>query len=79
MPEAQIPEPGVAGNEWETHAGWWQEHFTDGADPEYEEQILPLVDLHLAGASLLLDVGCGEGQLSRRAACALVLVSSGST
>ena len=29
---------------WETHAGWWQEHFTDGADPEYEEQILPLVD-----------------------------------
>ena len=29
---------------WEQHAGWWQEQFTDGADPEYEEQILPLVD-----------------------------------
>ena len=33
------------------NAGWWQEHFTDGADPEYEEQILPLVDVHLAGAT----------------------------
>jgi hypothetical protein len=27
---------------WETHAGWWIDGFTDGADPEYEEQILPL-------------------------------------
>jgi SAM-dependent methyltransferase len=53
---------------WETHAGWWQEHFTDGADPEYEEQILPLLDEHLVGATRVLDVGCGEGQLSRRAA-----------
>jgi SAM-dependent methyltransferase len=53
---------------WERHAGWWQEYFTDGADPEYEEQILPLADVHLAGATRILDVGCGEGQLSRRAA-----------
>ena len=27
---------------WERHADWWQESFTNGADPEYEEQILPL-------------------------------------
>jgi len=53
---------------WETHAGWWQRHFTDGVDPEYEEQILPLADQHLAHASRLLDVGCGEGQVSRRVA-----------
>jgi len=53
-------------DEWETHAGWWQREFTDGADPEYEEQILPLVDEHLAGVRHLLDVGCGEGQVSRR-------------
>ena len=27
---------------WERNAGWWQDGFTDGADAEYEEQILPL-------------------------------------
>jgi SAM-dependent methyltransferase len=60
--------PGVEFSEWEQNAGWWQEHFTDGADPEYEEQILPLVDVHLAGMQRVLDVGCGEGQLARRIA-----------
>jgi len=53
---------------WEQHAEWWQEAFTDGADPEYEEQILPLVDEQLAGRTRVLDVGCGEGQLARRLA-----------
>ncbi len=52
---------------WEQQAGWWQAGFTDGADPEYEEQILPLVREHLAGAARVLDVGCGEGQISRLA------------
>ncbi|MET0420437.1 MAG: class I SAM-dependent methyltransferase [Acidimicrobiia bacterium] len=51
---------------WEQHAGWWQEEFTDGADPEYEEQILPLVERHLSGMRRVLDIGCGEGQLARR-------------
>ena len=49
---------------WEQHAAWWQEGFTDGADPEYEEQILPLIDL---GAPRVLDVGTGEGQIARMA------------
>ena len=55
---------------WERHAGWWQEGFTDGADAEYEEQILPLtVDL-LAGCGRVVDIGSGEGQVARRlAAC----------
>ncbi len=53
---------------WQTNAGWWQEGFTDGADPEYEEQILPLARLHLDGATRVLDVGPGEGQLARLAA-----------
>jgi len=50
---------------WETHAGWWQTHFTEGADAEYTEQILPLAAEHLAGRRRVLDVGTGEGQVAR--------------
>ena len=53
---------------WEAHAGWWQTAFTDGADAEYVEQIVPLAAEHLAGATAVLDVGTGEGQLARVAA-----------
>jgi SAM-dependent methyltransferase len=53
---------------WEHNALWWQRGFTEGADAEYEEQILPLVDEHLRGARRVLDVGCGEGQVARRIA-----------
>jgi SAM-dependent methyltransferase len=52
---------------WERHAGWWQTEFTDGADAEYTEQILPLAATHLRGASRVLDVGTGEGQVARLA------------
>jgi SAM-dependent methyltransferase len=53
---------------WEHHAAWWQQRFTEGADPEYEEQILPLVQKHLRSARRVLDVGCGEGQVARHIA-----------
>ncbi|MGD9793895.1 MAG: class I SAM-dependent methyltransferase [Acidimicrobiia bacterium] len=53
---------------WETHAKWWQDGFTDGADPEYEEQILPMAAEGLQGARRVLDVGCGDGQVARLAA-----------
>jgi SAM-dependent methyltransferase len=52
---------------WENHAGWWQQGFTEGADPEYAEQILPLAAELLAGAADVLDVGTGEGQIARLA------------
>jgi SAM-dependent methyltransferase len=61
----------VPSDPWEAHAGWWQDEFTDGADPEYEEQILPLVAEHLQGATRVLDVGCGEGQVARHIARAV--------
>lgn len=50
---------------WEAHAQWWQEGFTDGADPEYVEQIEPIVLEHLRDHRRVLDVGTGEGQLAR--------------
>jgi SAM-dependent methyltransferase len=50
---------------WEANAGWWQTGFTDGADPEYEEQIIPLAVECLTGARRILDIGCGEGQIAR--------------
>ncbi len=57
---------------WDEHAPWWQEEFTDGADPEYTDQILPLIAERLPDepGALLVDVGCGEGQVSRLAAAA---------
>jgi SAM-dependent methyltransferase len=55
-------------DQWESHAAWWIEGYTDGADPEYDEQIVPLAAGELAGARRVLDVGCGEGQIARTAA-----------
>jgi SAM-dependent methyltransferase len=53
---------------WERNASWWQRTFAAGDDPEYEEQILPLVARHLGSARRVLDIGCGEGQVARRVA-----------
>jgi SAM-dependent methyltransferase len=52
----------------EVVAQWWQEGFTEGADAEYEQQILPMLGAHLAGSTRILDLGCGEGQVGRLAA-----------
>src|SRR5437868_4937813 len=54
-------------NPWEVHAGWWRAAFTAGADPEYAEQIVPMVTNHLNGAADVLDLGTGEGHLARAA------------
>jgi SAM-dependent methyltransferase len=68
------PLPVEAQQLWEVNAAWWQECFTEGADPEYREQIVPILKDLLAGAlvgagpATVLDIGCGEGQLSRVAA-----------
>src|SRR5581483_1467294 len=64
----RVPGDLTEGDHWERTAGWWQDEFTDGVDPEYTEQILPLARRHLAGARRVLYVGCGEGQVGRLAA-----------
>lgn len=55
---------------WEDVAGWWQEKFTEGADPEYVEQILPLIgsELEVLQPARVVDIGTGEGQVARLAA-----------
>ncbi|MBM3638331.1 MAG: class I SAM-dependent methyltransferase [Planctomycetes bacterium] len=50
---------------WEANASWWIENFTEGVDPEYEDQIIPLLKAEASGRRRVLDIGCGEGQLSR--------------
>ena len=50
---------------WDEHADWWQREFTDGVDPEYVEQIIPLALEYVAGFERVLDVGTGEGQIAR--------------
>ena len=51
--------------DWEHHADWWQREFTDGVDPEYEEQIIPILLDRLGEPERVVDVGTGEGQLAR--------------
>ena len=50
---------------WEQYAEWWIDNFTGGADAEYEEQILPFAAHEMAGYETVLDMGCGDGQISR--------------
>ena len=56
--------------QWDEHADWWQREFTDGVDPEYVEQIIPLALEYLGTRHDVLDVGAGEGQIARAAAAA---------
>jgi ubiquinone/menaquinone biosynthesis C-methylase UbiE len=59
-----------AADSWEDVAGWWQRNFSEGADPEYEEQILPLIAEQVGDARRVLEVGTGEGQVARALAVA---------
>lgn len=62
---ATLPTSELSTELWNHHADWWQREFTDGVDPEYTEQIIPLVAEGLLGLDHVLDVGTGEGQIAR--------------
>ncbi len=72
MPSSELVTDNPAGiaaedAEWSNPAlsEWWQREFTDGVDPEYTEQILPLIVSEVGGSDRVLDVGTGEGQVAR--------------
>lgn len=50
---------------WQQSAEWWQREFTDGVDPEYTDQILPIITTAFPQSALIVDVGTGEGQVAR--------------
>lgn len=50
---------------WDAHAAWWHATFTEGADVEYANEIVPLVCSVFFGRRRILDLGCGEGQVAR--------------
>ncbi|CAG4923574.1 MULTISPECIES: class I SAM-dependent methyltransferase [Acidithrix] len=55
----------IAAELWSHNAAWWQEGFTEGADPEYVEQILPIIANWTGASQRVLEVGTGEGQILR--------------
>jgi SAM-dependent methyltransferase len=54
-------------SDWDDLADWW---LTEVTDPAYREEVVPLcLDLLAPGpGEVLLDVGCGEGGVSRTVA-----------
>ena len=52
-------------NAWELNAEWWQNSFTNGANAEYSEQLLPLIVELMDGFQKVLEIGTGEGQIVR--------------
>lgn len=64
-PISALPSADMSNELWENHAEWWQREFTAGVDPEYTEQILPIISEAMAGLDLVLDIGTGEGQVAR--------------
>ena len=52
-----LPTPELSTELWNNHADWWQDEFTDGVDPEYTEQIIPLIVQAMAGRRLARSTG----------------------
>ena len=53
---------------WETHAGWWQRSSPTAPTPSTRSRSCPWSSGIWRAPPRVLDVGCGEGQVARRAA-----------
>ena len=53
-------------SEWESLADWWTGEVA--ADPAYRKAVLPLTEALCPGDGLILELGCGEGQVMRHLA-----------
>ena len=50
---------------WDENSSWWSEHYATRYDADYEDVILPFVKDALSGFKKIIDIGGGEGRLSR--------------
>ena len=50
---------------WDQNSSWWAEHYATRYDADYEDVILPFVKDALSGFRKIIDIGGGEGRLSR--------------
>tara|TARA_B100000965_G_scaffold378883_1_gene374157 strand:+ start:500 stop:1234 length:735 start_codon:yes stop_codon:yes gene_type:complete len=50
---------------WDQNSSWWSEHYATRYDADYEDVILPFVKDALGGFRKIIDIGGGEGRLSR--------------
>ena len=50
---------------WDQNSSWWSEQYTTRYDADYEGVILPFVCDALRGFRKIIDIGGGEGRLSR--------------
>ena len=50
---------------WDQNSSWWSGQYTTRYDADYEDVILPFVRDALSGFTKIIDIGGGEGRLSR--------------
>ncbi len=50
---------------WDQNSSWWSGQYTTRYDADYEDVILPFVRDALSGFRKIIDIGGGEGRLSR--------------
>lgn len=50
---------------WDRNSRWWTQKYVNRDDPDYEELLLPLITDLFQNQKRVLDIGGGEGRVSR--------------